>query len=74
MNAETNRSIAFARKDSYLRPAFVRTESPRQRAEREEAKQARRLAMTRGILIGVGAIFSAECLFKIVELAFTMLQ
>ena len=74
MDAETNRSTPFARQDPYPRAASIRTESARQRVEREQAKQERRVALTRATLIGVGAILSAECLFKIVELAFTLLQ
>jgi len=42
--------------------------------EHEAANQERRVALTRATLIGVAAIISAECLFKVVELAFRLLQ
>jgi hypothetical protein len=71
MDVETDRSIPFARQDS-LRAASVRTESTRHSVE--EVYQERRVAMTRATLIGVAAILSAEALFKIVEVAFTLLQ
>jgi hypothetical protein len=74
MDVETNRNIPFARQDSYLRAASVRTESARQPVDHEEANQERFRAMKRATLIGVGAIFSAECLFRIVELAFRLFQ
>jgi hypothetical protein len=74
MKAETDRSIPFVRQDAYLRAASVPTESARKPVEREAANQERRVAMTRAGLIGLGAIVSAECLFKIVELAFRLLQ
>jgi hypothetical protein len=57
-----------------MEASSVRIESARQRVGHNEANQERRLAITRATLIGVGAIFSAECLFKIVELAFKLLQ
>ena len=72
MDAETDRSIPFVRQDAYLRAASVRTE--RKPVEHEAANQERRVALTRATLIGVAAIISAECLFKVVELAFRLLQ
>ncbi len=68
MDAETDRSIPFVRQDAYL----LRTE--RKPVEHEAANQERRVALTRATLIGVAAIISAECLFKVVELAFRLLQ
>ena len=74
MDAETNTSIPFAHKDAYLRAASVRTEGARPAVEQEQANRERLRAITRATLIGVGAIFFAECLFKIVEVAFRMFQ
>jgi hypothetical protein len=74
MDVETDRSIPLVRQDAYLRAASVRTESARKPVEHEAANQERRVALTRATLIGVAAIISAECLFKVVELAFRLLQ
>lgn len=74
MDAETNRTIPFSRKDAYLLAASIRTERAKQPVEHDEANQERLRAITRATLIGIGAIFSAECLFKILELAFRFFQ
>lgn len=74
MDAETNRNIPFARQDAYLHLASVRSESAKRPVELDEANAERRRAITRATLIGIGAILFAECLFKIVEVAFRLFQ
>ena len=63
MNAQTNADVHFA----YI--------SPNQTANAADSEEvARQRVVTRAVWIGVGAIVAGECLFKLVELAFNLLQ